>query len=171
MMGARVLAVCAAAAIAATPALAQDSSQFGGDLTSLRGLFEDDWFTELPTSSLAGVAQPVAGDPAWNQTFTLTPSGDIGYLSNNSVSLDESFFSLGDDRAWGFTLAVQEATAPWSDIPELESYRAGAFVNLGSRFRLGGSLRFSDAERDVLFFDGSASDDIPEIKLQSAFRF
>ncbi len=166
MTGASVWAMCVAVVITVTPALAQDSP----DITSLRGLFDPDWFVELPTTSLASVTEPAEGEPAWNQTFTLTPSGDIGYLSNSRLSLDENFFSLGDDRAWGFTLAVQEATAPWSTTPELESYRAGAFVNVGSRFRLGGSLRFSDAERDVLFFDQS-SDEIPEIKLQSAFRF
>lgn len=171
MKGAGVLATIAAVCAAAS-ALAQDSADRGvdpADFSTLRGLFGDDLFVELPPTSLEATAPPGAASRAWHQTITLTPSGDIGYLSNDSFTFDESLFSLGDDRAWGFTLAVQEARAPWSETPDFDTYRAGAFVNLGSRFRLGGELRFSDAEKDVLFFD--RADDAPEIKLQSAFRF
>lgn len=147
---------------AVTPAIAQD---YASDAILLAENFADD-FADI---DLATPISDDAGQRAWHETFTLTPEGDVSYLATPEITLDRSLFSFGEDRAWGFTFDVQDVSGGWVNPEGADSLAAGAFVALTPRFRLGGQLRVSDREDDLLTWDGV--DDAPELKLQSAFRF
>ncbi|WP_300527098.1 NtrZ family periplasmic regulatory protein [Maricaulis sp.] len=71
---------------------------------------------------------------------------------------------LGD---WSFQFGLRDDE---HSPLELDDVSAGAFVNLGDRFRLGTELRFTAPEDDLLMMR-EAEERAPEIKFESALRF
>ena len=114
------------------------------------------------------VAEPVVSetetDIPWYEAFNLSMGDQLQPGLNTS---DTYNFQLPGSR-WGFTLDVDEDADPRFDV---EDVSAGAYIDVGNRFRLRGELRFSAPEDDLLLTRESEDERRPEIKFESALRF
>ena len=68
---------------------------------------------------------------------------------------------------WGVRFGIDDRS---DSRFQREDVSAGAFVNLGDRFRLGGEVRFSAPESEYLT-QTETEERQPEIKFESALRF
>ena len=73
-----------------------------------------------------------------------------------------------DNGRWGFTLGFDDTQ---DQRFEIEDVSAGAFVNFGDRFRIGGQFRFTSPEDDLFEQPRDSEDRQPEVKFESALRF
>lgn len=104
--------------------------------------------------------------------FEFASDTDVQELWSNSTKFDWQ----SEGGRWGFVLEVEEGTSAnitgaLEDNPifETEELRAGAFVNVGDRFRFGGHVRFSSP--DLPDSDPLIEEHQPEVKFESALRF
>jgi len=98
----------------------------------------------------------------WYQRFTGEPSEPQILWSDS-----ESFQVEAGDR-WGVTLAYSQGERSPQNF-DLQDFRAGAFVELTERVRLGGQLRFTSPEEEI--FGEDTEDRTPEVRFESAFKF
>lgn len=142
---AKTMMIVAAALLTAPSALAQDAGE-----------------------AAQAAAEPVVAETEteipWYESFNLS-MGD--QLQPGLDTSDTYNFQLPGSR-WGFTLDVEEDADPRFDV---EDVSAGAYIDVGNRFRLRGELRFSAPEDDLLLTRESEDERRPEIKFESALRF
>lgn len=104
-----------------------------------------------------------AATQPWYEAFTFSTSDDVPNLAFNDA---ETQFEFNAGENWGFTLGLDRHPDERYDVDGLS---AGAFVDVGERFRFGGAVRFS-AEEDLI--TGTMSEErTPEVKFESALRF
>ncbi|MAK65237.1 MAG: hypothetical protein CMF75_10945 [Maricaulis sp.] len=107
------------------------------------------------------------GETPWYEAFTLSMNDS----PHPELTEIETFDWESAGGRWGITLGIDDH----SDTRiAREDVSAGAFVNLGDRFRVGGELRFTspDSEYFTLRGDSTLEDRRePEIKFESALRF
>jgi len=139
------LAACAVASLLlVSPAMAQDET--------------------APALILPSTATETEAETPWYEAFTLSMNETSGPLLNETSSVDIEF----NEGRWGFTLGFDQALED-ERFPN-EDVSAGAFVNFGDRFRIGGEVRFT-APEDDLFRSTEDDDQQPEVKFESALRF
>lgn len=109
----------------------------------------------------------VAGeaDTPWYEAFTLS----MNEAPHPGLEELDTFDWESAGGRWGITLGVEDH----SDTRfESEDVSAGAFVNLGERFRLGGQVRFAAPDSDYFTLRENPEERRePEIKFESALRF
>ncbi len=119
-----------------------------------------------PSAMAQDLATPEAETP-WYEAFTLS----MNESPHPELAEIETFDWESAGGRWGITLGIDDH----SDTRiAREDLSAGAFVNLGDRFRFGGQLRFAspDSEYFTLRGDSALQDRRePEIKFESALRF
>lgn len=104
-------------------------------------------------------------DTTWYEDFTLSLD-EATTLSQ--LNAGPSTFQLqAPNGRWGITLGVEDH--PFDEF-QIEDMSAGAFFNLGDRFRFSGEFRFTSPEED-LFLTTEREERAPEIKFESALRF
>tara|TARA_R110002072_G_scaffold25998_9_gene86567 strand:+ start:1548 stop:2006 length:459 start_codon:yes stop_codon:yes gene_type:complete len=114
-------------------------------------------------------AQPVVPadalgvDTPWYEAFTLSMNERM--LPGLDLETTVDWESPGG--RWGLRVGIQEGPDVRSDLNDLS---AGAFINLGDRFRLGGQVRLISPE-DPMFRLMESDARQPEIKFESALRF
>jgi hypothetical protein len=110
----------------------------------------------------------VTPDPEtpWYEAFTLS----MNEASHPVLGEPETFDWEAAGGRWGITLGIEDHSDTRFDR---EDVSAGAFVNLGERFRLGGEVRFAapDSEYFTLRGETETGRRQPEIKFESALRF
>lgn len=97
-------------------------------------------------------------------TFGAPPTSAAPRLSLTGSDADLLEFAAGD--RWSFTLGLSDL----DDFSDFGSLSAGAFFDLSPRMRVGGAVSFTNPETGLIPGEPS-SDDVPQIKLESAFRF
>ena len=149
-------ALGAALMLCASPALAQDET--GGTAAAVQ--------TETPSSPvsspLAAPATPESETP-WFEAFTLS----MNESTPPSLSSTETFDLPLNGGRWGLSVGIDDHS---DSVYQREDLSAGAFVNLGERFRLGGQVRFA-APESAYFGRTEPEPRQPEIKFESALRF
>ncbi|MAL08147.1 MAG: hypothetical protein CMF74_00585 [Maricaulis sp.] len=116
-------------------------------------------FADPEQTSQAGSA---ATQP-WYEAFTFATPDNVP-----SVAFDnpDTQFEFSAGERWGFTLGLDNDPSERFDS---DGFSAGAFVNVGERFRFGGAVRFT-AREDLLL--GTLDEErAPEVKFESALRF
>jgi hypothetical protein len=98
----------------------------------------------------------------WYETYTL--SSDIAPGVNLDFPDSEVEFDSGD--GWGFTLGFDRSD---DQRREFDSIETGVYVDLNSRFRFGGSIRFSNP--DNLVAGPELQERSPEVKFETGWRF
>lgn len=112
-------------------------------------------------------ASPVVDtETPWYEAFTLS----MNEAQHPGLEEPETFDWQSAGGRWGITLGVEDHSDTRFDR---EDVSAGAFVNLGDRFRLGGEVRFAapDSEYFTLRSETEGERRQPEIKFESALRF
>lgn len=108
-------------------------------------------------------ALSASAETPWYEAFTLSMNETV----HPSLDQRESFDLQLNGGRWGLSLGIDD----YSDARfQREDVSAGAFVNLGDRFRLGGEVRFTAPESQFLGRNSSDGRQ-PEIKFESALRF
>lgn len=102
----------------------------------------------------------------WFEAFTLS----MNEAPHPGLEELETFDWEAAGGRWGITLGIEDHSDTRFDR---EDVSAGAFVNLGDRFRLGGQLRFAAPESEYFTLRSEAEGERrqPEIKFESALRF
>lgn len=100
----------------------------------------------------------------WYEAFTFATSDDVPAVAFDNP---ETQFEFNATERWGFTLGLDNDP---NERYDLDSFSAGAFVNVGERFRFGGAVRFT-AQEDLLTGTLADADRAPEVKFESALRF
>ena len=99
----------------------------------------------------------------WYEAFTFATSDNV---PNVAFDNPDTRFEFNAGERWGFTLGLDNDP---NERYDADGFSAGAFVNVGERFRFGGAVRFTATE-DLL--TGTLSDErAPEVKFESALRF
>lgn len=116
-----------------------------------------------PTVDTQAAAVSTDPDIAWYDDFTLSQDRPAHPVLDDELTFDWQL----PGRGWGLTFGVDDNPDPRLNLDELS---AGAFVDVGDRFRFRGELRFSAPDDGLLLpSDREARD--PEIKFESALRF
>ncbi|WP_339738949.1 NtrZ family periplasmic regulatory protein [uncultured Maricaulis sp.] len=99
----------------------------------------------------------------WYEAFTLSMNEHMlpGLDLENTVDWESP------GGRWGVRVGIQDGPDVRSDVNDLS---AGAFINLGDRFRLGGQVRLISPD-DPMFRMMESDARQPEIKFESALRF
>ncbi|MEN0653128.1 MULTISPECIES: NtrZ family periplasmic regulatory protein [Hyphobacterium] len=115
-------------------------------------------FQEQTSETGSAAVQP------WYEAFTFATSDNVP-----SVAFDnpDTQFEFNATERWGFTLGLDNDP---NERYDLDSFSAGAFVNVGERFRFGGAVRFT-AQEDLLTGTLADNERAPEVKFESALRF
>lgn len=124
-------------------------------------------FAQDDTASAVATPAPATSEAEtpWYEAFTLS----MNEAAHPGLEEPDTFDWESAGGRWGITLGVEDH----SDTRfETEDVSAGAFVNLGERFRLGGQVRFAapDSEYFTLRENRQGRRE-PEIKFESALRF
>jgi len=120
--------------------------------------------TLAQTSAQPAVPADALGvDTPWYEAFTLSMNERM--LPGLDLETTVDWESPGG--RWGLRVGIQEGPDVRSDVNDLS---AGAFINLGDRFRLGGQVRLISPE-DPMFRLMESDARQPEIKFESALRF
>jgi len=133
---------------------------------------------KAPSVAVMATALCLCASPAFSQdavaSDTETPWYEAFTLSMNEAphpGLEEleTFDWQSAGGRWGITLGIEDH----SDTRlTSEDVSAGAFVNLGDRFRLGGQVRLAAPETPYFTLRETDEDGRqPEIKFESALRF
>ncbi|WP_091768828.1 NtrZ family periplasmic regulatory protein [Maricaulis salignorans] len=111
----------------------------------------------------AAPADALGVDTPWYEAFTLSMNERMlpGLDLENTVDWESP------GGRWGVRVGIQEGPDVRNDLNDLS---AGAFINLGDRFRLGGQVRLISPE-DPMFRLMESDARQPEIKFESALRF
>ncbi|WP_417476527.1 NtrZ family periplasmic regulatory protein [Maricaulis sp.] len=131
-------------------------------LTLAPGAFAQDSAEEAQIQSAAPV-DAVGVDTPWYEAFTLSMNERMlpGLDLENTVDWESP------GGRWGVRVGIQEGPDVRNELNDLS---AGAFINLGDRFRLGGQVRLISPE-DPMFRLMESDARQPEIKFESALRF
>lgn len=117
-----------------------------------------------PSAFAQDAATPEAETP-WYEAFTLSMSE----APHPGLEELETFDWQSSGGRWGITLGVEDHSDTRFDN---EDVSAGAFVNLGERFRLGGQVRFAAPDSEYFTLRENRDERRePEIKFESALRF
>ena len=101
----------------------------------------------------------------WYEAFTLS----LNEAPNSALNGMETYDWESPGGRWGITLGIQDRSASRFAT---EDVSAGAFVNRGDRFRLGGELRFTSPDSEFFNLRETEADRRePEVKFESALRF
>lgn len=100
----------------------------------------------------------------WFDAFTLSLDEDLPPALEELPTLDWE----ADSGRWGLTFGIRDEEF---EALELDDVSAGAFVNVGDRFRFGGQLRFTSPEDDLFMINPDDEERAPEVKFESSFRF
>lgn len=127
--------------------------------------------TPAMAQSSDGSESAVAPTIEWHQRFTFRGSDSLRVTTWDNLDadwsrLDPGLLQFSSGERWDFTFGMDFSD---SDVFNLDSVRAGATFNVSRRFSLGGELSFTSPEEDLI--PGDLSDEAPEIRLESAFRF
>ena len=137
-----------------------------------------DFIGKMMTGAVLAAALVVCASPAFAQDAAVTESeADTPWYEAFTLSMDEAVHpELGEPTTftlessggrWGITLGFDEET---DTRFQREDVSAGAYVNLGSRIRLGGQVRIATPESE--YFDWMETEERqPEVKFESALRF
>jgi hypothetical protein len=117
------------------------------------------------SSALAAVVADTEIETPWFEAFTLSMEESPFQTQLESSTTTFELQSAGG--RWGVTLGVEEYP---DDRFDIEDVSAGAFYNVGERFRLSGEFRWSSPEEE-LFLTTTREEREPEIKFESALRF
>jgi len=112
----------------------------------------------LQESSTSEDAQP------WYEAFTFATEDNA--LSGVALDVTETEIEWNTGERWGFTLGLD--SDPSTQV-EFDSISAGAFVDVGSRFRFRGAVRLTTPSE--LYIGSPDSERAPEVKFESALRF
>jgi hypothetical protein len=108
---------------------------------------------------------PTEAETPWYEAFTLS----MNEAPHPGLAEIETFDWQPSGGRWGITLGIEEHSDTRFQRDDLS---AGAFVNLGDRFRLGGELRFASPDSEYFTLRERDEDRRePEIKFESALRF
>lgn len=119
--------------------------------------------TTLPALDPTAPVVATDTDAAWYDDFTLSLDRPAHPVLDDELSFDWQL----PGRGWGLTFGMDDNADPRLNLDDLS---AGAFVDVGDRFRFRGELRFSSPDDD-LFLPSEQDEREPEIKFESALRF
>ncbi|WP_417481228.1 NtrZ family periplasmic regulatory protein [Maricaulis sp.] len=111
----------------------------------------------------AAIADAAGVETPWYEAFTLSMNERM--LPGLDLETTVDWESPGG--RWGVRVGIQDGSDVRSDVNDLS---AGAFINLGERFRLGGQVRLISPD-DPIFRLTDSDERQPEIKFESALRF
>lgn len=100
----------------------------------------------------------------WYDAFTLSLNEDLPPALEDMPTIDWE----AQSGRWGLTFGLRDEE---NEPLALDDVSAGAFVNVGERFRFGGQLRFTSPEDDLFMINPEDEERAPEIKFESAVRF
>lgn len=110
--------------------------------------------------------------PTEREAFTFTLRTTAMPDLNAWALQDAPALELSAGDKWRFTFDLDNRVGQGADRLDLESLRAGAFFDVTPRMRLGGALSFSGEDDAITRASGGAfSNDVPEVKFESAFKF
>lgn len=118
--------------------------------------------TGAPSLDLQAESEGSASALPWFQRFTVAPT------EPQILWTDEDNFELQAGDRWGVTLGYSQGERSPQSF-NIEDFRAGAFIELTERVRLGGQLRFTSPEEEI--FGEETEDRAPEVRFESAFKF
>ncbi|GJL96244.1 MAG: hypothetical protein DHS20C06_00610 [Hyphobacterium sp.] len=111
---------------------------------------------DVVSASTDSDAQP------WYEAFTFSSDSAPGV----DLDLPGNEIEFSGGNSWGFTLGIDDRE---DQRFEFDSIEAGAYFDLNSRFRFGGSVRFSNT--DNLILGPQSNEREPQVKFESALRF
>ncbi|MEQ8404889.1 MAG: hypothetical protein RKE49_07315 [Oceanicaulis sp.] len=118
--------------------------------------------SDAPALDLQAESEGSASALPWFQRFSIAPTEPQILWTG-----EENFEVQAGDR-WGVTLGYSQGERSPQSF-NIEDFRAGAFIELTERVRLGGQLRFTSPEEEI--FGEETEDRAPEVRFESAFKF
>lgn len=156
------IAIFATAVALSGTARAQEAFTFGDDL-----IFD----VAAPSIQLGAMTD----EPglAWHERFSFGAAPEPGFILTAPESINPAWNLLEDDgvafaggERWSFTLDFDLDNDSLLDFSTL---RAGAFFNVTPRLTLRGAVALTS--QDDRLSSGENDEDVPSIRLESAFRF
>ncbi|WP_417469315.1 NtrZ family periplasmic regulatory protein [Maricaulis sp.] len=117
----------------------------------------------IPAPSQSALTDAPGVETPWYEAFTLS----MNERMTPGLDMETTVDWESPGGRWGVRVGIQDGSDVRSDVNDLS---AGAFINLGERFRLGGQVRLISPE-DPIFRLTDSDERQPEIKFESALRF
>lgn len=152
------LAGAAAAVLIAAPGLAQAAGPESVDPAAI---------LSQPVVS-PDAATRSASEREWHERFTFAGEsalGDLRFIDGLAPADDMMDIPAGE--SWGFTIGVNSNSETALD---LDGVRAGAFIDVNARLRIGGEV-FSYSSPDEVFTPGDRTREERAVKLETEFKF